>query len=95
MVSTDFAHSGVNSAKDNGTNDCLLLLGDKTTGSYELSWWMYIEADKCGYYNMQHFQTPGLEWAFEIYFKQNGQGKLLAGTTTDTITFTYPKATWL
>ena len=93
-ISTNFAHSGTKAAKVELVNDELLLLGDKTSGSYELSWWMYIENDKGGYYNMQHFQNPGIEPAFDIYFLQNGGGEFYTAGAPAPITFTYPKATW-
>ena len=93
MVSTDFAHTAVNSVKINGTNDLLLLLGDKTAGSYELSWWMYVENGKAGYYNLQKTEVAGQEFGYEAYFLANGNGTLSAGAT-NAFTFTYPKATW-
>ncbi len=95
QVLTTYAHSGTKSASadlNGGTTDCLLKLGNKTTGTYELKWWMYIENGKCGYYNIQHFESPGVEWALEIYFRTNGDIQLLQGGST--INGTYPKATW-
>ena len=97
-ISVAFAHTGTKSAVADSTSssvqtDQILKLGNKTTGAYELKWFMYIETDKCGYYNIQHFQSPGTEWACEIYFRTNGTGQLLAGSAT-AYTFTYPKATW-
>lgn len=95
QILTNFAHSGTKSASADltgGQTDCLLKLGNRTTGRYELTWWMYVENGKCGYYNIQHFQTPGTEWAFEIYFRTNGNLELDRGTSV--VTGTYPKATW-
>jgi len=92
-ISTDFAHNGVKSAKIENANDLLLLLGDKTTGYYELSWWMYIQNDNAGYYNMQHFESPGVEFAFEIYFLQNGTGEFTT-MASPAIVFNYPKDAW-
>jgi hypothetical protein len=95
QILTNFAHSGTKSASADltgGQTDCILKLGDKTSGRYELKWWMYVENAKCGYYNIQHFQTPGIEWAYEVYFRTNGDIHLFAGVST--INGTYPKATW-
>jgi len=95
QILTNFAHSGTKSASADmtgGQTDCVLKLGDKTSGRYELKWWMYVENAKCGYYNIQHFQTPGIEWAYEVYFRTNGDIHLYAGVST--INGTYPKATW-
>jgi len=74
-------------------SDLILKLGDKTSGAYELDWDMYIETNYAGYFNIQHFQSPGIEWAYEVYFDKNGTGRLLAGSTTP-FAFTYPKSTW-
>ncbi len=95
QILTNFAHSGTKSASADltgGQTDCILKLGDKTSGRYELKWWMYIENGKCGYYNIQHFQTPGVQWAYEVYFRTNGDIHLYRGTTI--FNGTYPKATW-
>jgi hypothetical protein len=95
QILTNFAHSGTKSASADlvgGATDCVLKLGDKTTGTYELKWWMYAETGKAAYYNIQHFQAVGTEWAFEIYFLTNGTIHLYAGGNT--INGTYPKDTW-
>jgi hypothetical protein len=96
LIKDAFSHSTTKSAlidKTGGATDLILKLGDKTTGKYELTWWAYVGSDKCGYYNLQHFQSPGTEYAMEVYLRQNGAGELLAGSAT-AIPFTYPKATW-
>ena len=95
QISAAFASSPTKSAscdKTGGQTDLLLLLGDKTSGAYELSWKMYVETGKCGYYNIQHFESPGIEWAMEIYFRADGTTELNVGG--DLITGTYPKDTW-
>jgi hypothetical protein len=74
--------------KVGGQSDCLLLLGDRVSGVYQLSWWMYIATGKCGYYNMQHFESPGIEWAYEIYFRTDGSIECLQGGNT--LGGTYP-----
>jgi len=96
VISTAYANSPANSVlvdETGGATDLLLKLGDKTSGKYELKWMMYIESDKCGYYNLQHFESPGTEYAMEMYFRTSGNGELLAGSST-AIPFTYPKASW-
>jgi hypothetical protein len=74
-------------------SDLILKLGNKTTGAYELDWEMYVETNYAGYFNIQHFESPGIEWAYEVYFDKNGTGRLLAGSTTP-FAFNYPKDTW-
>jgi hypothetical protein len=79
--------------KVGGQADAILKLGNKVSGAYELSWWMYIETGKCGYYNIQHMQSPGIEWAFEIYFRTDGTIELLEGGNT--IYHAYIKDQWM
>lgn len=95
QIKTTFAHSGTKSASVDevgGATDAILLLGDKTSGAYELTWYMYVETGKCGYHNIQHFESPGTEWAFECYFREDGSIELEAGGNL--ISGTYPKDTW-
>lgn len=73
-------------------SDCVLKLGDKTSGIYELKWYMYVPTGKCGYYNIQHYESPGVEWAVEVYLRTDGSIELLEGGVT--LTGTYPKDTW-
>ncbi|MEI6434118.1 MAG: choice-of-anchor D domain-containing protein [Bacteroidota bacterium] len=97
QISTAFAHSGTKSVLcdevPSPATDQIWKLGNKTTGAYDVKWWMYIETGKCGYFNIQHFQSPGTEYACEIYFRTSGAGELLAGSATP-FAFTYPKSTW-
>lgn len=96
IIKDTYSHSTSKSAlidETGGSTDLILKLGNKTTGKYELSWWNYVETGKYGYYNMQHTEAPGTEWAFDVFFLANGNGELYAGSST-AITFTYPKDTW-
>jgi hypothetical protein len=97
QISTAFAHSGTKSVLcdevPTPATDQIMKLGNKTTGAYELKFWAYIETGKCAYYNIQHYQDPGTQWAFEVYFRTSGAGELLAGSAT-AWAFTYPKDTW-
>ena len=73
-ISNTYAHTGTKSAlcDSSATNqtDQILKLGNKTTGAYELKWWVYIETGKCGYYNIQHFQSPGTERLLSVAKKR-------------------------
>lgn len=96
LIKDTYSHSTSKSAlidKTGGATDLILKLGDKTTGQYELTWWNYVPTGKCGYYNIQHTQAPGTEWAMEVYYRTSGAGELLAGSST-AIAFTYPKDAW-
>jgi|GEM_PF-1105960 len=93
MVSTDFAHSGVNSVKDEGSNDLVLNMGNKTTGKYEFSFEMYIPADHGGYYNVLHnFAGSSSEWGLEFYFEDAGTAQLHAAGQI--IAYPYTHDTW-
>ncbi|MGE5424506.1 MAG: hypothetical protein ACM3N9_04030, partial [Syntrophothermus sp.] len=99
LIANNFSHSTSKSfkvSKGTSSTDLIMKLGNKTSGSYELNWWMYIETNKDAYYNLQHFQSPGIEWAYEIYFYGTAaanNGTLMVGGDTTT-KFSYPKATW-
>ena len=95
-ISDDFASSPTKSVLIDevpAASDLILKLGNKTSGAYELNFEMYVETGFAGYYNIQHFESPGIEWAFEVYFLEDGTGELYAGSTTP-FTFSYPKDTW-
>ena len=95
VITDNQADSGTQSAFitwEDGITDALLKLGDKTSGSYELNWKMYIESGFGAYYNLQHFEEPGVEFAFEIYFYPDGTGEFRVGN--DSYFFSYDHDTW-
>ncbi len=101
VVSTDFAASGTQSlacistnAADGGPGDLLLLLGDRTTGIYDLGWSMLIPADKGGYFNLQHAEDVGSTGSFglEVQFANGIVRAIAAG---DTATGEYVPGEWL
>jgi hypothetical protein len=100
MIVEDFAHSGDKSilidesATHTGQTDLLWLLGDKISGAYEANWYMYIPTGQTGYYNFQHFETPGTEWAIQVHFLIDGTGNLFAGAA-DPYIFSFDHDTWI
>lgn len=97
MVVNTQSHSPSQSVQIDGTNDQVLKLGNKTSGAYIFSVWYYIPTGFGGYNNMQHFEVPGNEWAYEIYFgaatgAENGY--MYAGGP-DMIPFTFAHDTWV
>lgn len=58
--------------------DVLLLLGNRTSGRYRLSWRMYAISGRSGYYNVQHAELPG-SIAYEVTFNGSGSGSLKLG----------------
>jgi hypothetical protein len=96
-VSTEQFSSAPNSLKltGGGSQDVILLLGEKTSGHYVLSWKMFIPATRRAYYNLQHFEVfgaPNGQWAIEIAFDANNQGALTIGGGT--VPFSYPNGEW-
>jgi len=69
-----------NSVEVQGTvTDLLFLMGNKTSGKYQFDLKYYIEPGFGGYINIQHFEVPGTEWAFEVYFGATEQGYITVG----------------
>ncbi|MCD4734799.1 MAG: T9SS type A sorting domain-containing protein [Bacteroidales bacterium] len=93
-ISDAFANSGSQSVLVEGATDAILKLGDKTSGKYQLNFYYYILGGFGGYYNIQHYESPGIEWAYEIYFSQTGTAELFAGEATAVTTFSFPHDTW-
>jgi len=93
VVSADYNYttSGANSMMISGSNDQILKLGNKTSGTYEINFYYYVETGFGGYFNFQKYEAPGNEWAVEVYFHEDGTGRL---DQNGDHTFTYPKDTW-
>ncbi len=88
-----YSSSPVQSVVVQGTTDLIAKLGNKTTGKYMVTFDLMVPTGKAGYYNFQHYEAPGTEWAFELYFAEDGSGYMNAGGA-NAATFTYPKDTW-
>lgn len=77
-ISDEQAYSGTNSFKVEGVaaggpTDLILRLGNRTTGSYALSWFMYVPSGFGGYFNFQHNEVPGNgSWMADITFAPDG-----------------------
>ena len=95
VISDAFANSPSQSMHVSGTNDMVLPLGDKTSGNYLIEFYMYVENDGAseGYFNLQHFEAPGNEWAMECYFNLDGTGHLDADGSS--YTFDYTQDAWV
>ena len=97
VISNTYAYSPTKSVRvdeADGQTDLVLKLGDKTSGVYDVSWYLYVPTGYAGYYNFQHFQTPGIEWAADVYFLNDGTGRVDAGGYV-AATFTYAHNTWI
>jgi hypothetical protein len=75
-----------------GETDLVFKLGDRTSGFYDLNWKMFVEPGNGGYYNLEHYESIGIEWAFDVWFHGDGSGELFTGGTS--YAFNYPQGTW-
>jgi len=99
IVTMEQANSGSNSIKIDGAiggQDVLFLTGDQTEGHYILAFSMYVDSARQAYFNLQH-EMPTADagfWAFEVFFEENGQGRLLKYDGSPDVNFSYPHDTW-
>ncbi len=100
MIVDTYANSGTRSicvdetATHTGQTDLIWKLGDKVSGAYEVNFYMYVASGFSGYYNIQHFQDPGIEWAIQVHFKTTGDGELYAGQS-DPFPFVFEHNHWM
>jgi LEA14-like dessication related protein len=95
FVSDDVANSGSNSFVVEAGNDCVLPLGDLTTGNYNFTFKIYVPTGYIGYYNVLHmFDGANSEWGTQVYFGANGAG-LIDGGEAGAGSFTYAYDTWI
>jgi len=92
-VSTNYAHSAPNSFVIVPANDFVKPLGDKTTGKWWISFYVYMPTGKDGYFNtLNTFPASATgDWGMEVYFDAGGAGRLLNGAT---VNFTWTANTW-
>jgi len=96
FVSSEQAHAGANSMVCQGTNDAVILFGDKTTGKYSVNFYIYIPTGKVGYYNiLQSFNGANSVWGSEVYFNPNGTALITANGTAGIASFSYAYDEWL
>jgi len=94
MVSSDYAYAGSNSAVIEGTNDAVLLLGDKTSGKWNLNFQILVPTGFNGYFNvLQEFAGTNSQWGMQAYFDAGGAGLVDAGGA-GAGTFTYSYDEW-
>lgn len=92
FISDEQSASPSNSVKVFGdqTTDLILKLGNKTSGKYQVDFKLYVSSESPyigGYYNFQHFESPGVEWAFEVYLDPEGNGTFSVGGADYVFTF--------
>lgn len=100
FIDDTYSYSPSNSVKVEGSStDLLFLMGDKTSGVYHAEIKYYVQSGYGGYINIQHFESPGIEWAHEVYFGAEAiaghteNGFMYAGSP-DSLFFSFPYDTW-
>jgi hypothetical protein len=94
MVSSDQAYMGSNSVVIEGTNDAVLLFGNKTVGKHAVNFNIYIPDGFFGYFNLlQDFAGTNSQWGMQAYFDAGGLGLVDAGAAGAGV-FNYSYDTW-
>jgi hypothetical protein len=94
LVSTAQAHSPTKSVHlNNASDDLILKLGNKTSGKYAIEFYYFIPTGFGGYFNLQHFEAPGVEWAIEVYFGNNGVGQTSVNSVL--LNFSHAMDAWI
>ncbi len=75
------------------TNDFIVHFSDLTTGVYDISFQLFVETGKMGYYNvLNNFAGGSSTWAMESFIRSSGYLSWTAGGVEDSITFDFD--TW-
>lgn len=79
-VSDEQSYNGSNSLKIVTDNDIVLLLNDKTTGRYQIEFYIYVVSGNVAYFNiLQDFNGANSEWGMQTFFNTDGSGTVDAG----------------
>ena len=99
-VTDQFSFSPDNSIQltSGGVTDVVLPLGDENSGSWTLSFMMYVEEGYGAYFNLLHyFSAAASNWAVQVYFNASGDGSLVVGSGASLdpgTAFVYPTGSW-
>jgi len=81
-----------------GVTDVILPLGNENSGSWTLSYMMYVEEGYGAYFNLLHyFSAAASNWAVQVYFNASGDGSLVVGSGASLdpgTAFVYPTGSW-
>jgi len=93
---TEHAVAGSIAVLCQGTNDFVMLFGDKTSGKYSVNFYIYIPTGKVGYYNiLQKFAGANSVWGSEVYYNPNGTALITANGSAGIESFTYAYDEWI
>jgi len=99
-VTDQLSYSGENSIQlqSGGVVDVVLPLGNENSGSWTLSYMMYVEEGYGAYFNLLHyFSAAASNWAVQVYFNASGDGSLVVGSGASLdpgTVFVYPTGSW-
>ncbi len=94
FVVDEQSSSPTKSVEVEGSTDLILPMGNKTSGRYQINMKYYVVSGMGAYFNIQHFEQPGIEWAYEVYFGATGDGYMNAAGNQSAF-FTYNHDEWL
>lgn len=81
-----------------GVTDVILPLGEENSGSWTLSYMMFVEEGYGAYFNLLHyFSAAESNWAVQVYFNAGGDGSLVVGSGASLdpgTAFVYPTDSW-
>jgi len=76
------------------SSDVILLLGNRTSGTYSINFNLIIPSEKVGYYNLQEDEVPGVGWNLDVYFNREGGEPGVGSFDQSDSTFIYPEDEW-
>ncbi len=90
-ISSVYASSPPNSFKVVAGTDLVKPLGNKTSGTYEIQFSIYVQSGYGGYFNaLATFLPPSTyNWAMDCYFYPTGIGAVTGGNTTANFNFSF------
>lgn len=85
----------VSTAENGGPQDLVLPFGGEyNTGTFVISWNMFIESGKGAYFNFQESSTIGQVWSLDADFVNDGSFNVYNGTSGSLTRGNYPSNTW-
>lgn len=101
QVSTTFANSAPNSmwVRNNNADDVIVQLGDKTSGTWTVSFNVYVTPGGTGFWNIQDNEMADpAKWNGQFFVGLTGSGGVAGNVTTDLDAFLgavpYTEGTW-
>ncbi|MDZ4667698.1 MAG: T9SS type A sorting domain-containing protein [bacterium] len=83
------------SAATGGPTDILLPFGGEyNTGTFSLNLWLFVDAQKKAYFNLQEKSVAGQAWSVDVNFDSLGQFNLVNTTAGTLLTGSYTPGAW-